>query len=46
LAAAIIEHETLDQEEVRKVIRGEKIRVNESLEKLAKEAVEHEEHEE
>jgi ATP-dependent metalloprotease len=31
LAAALVEHETLDLEEVKKVIRGEKIRENENL---------------
>ncbi|KAF8517530.1 ATP-dependent peptidase [Hysterangium stoloniferum] len=31
LAAALVEHETLDSEEVKKVIRGEKIRENENL---------------
>ncbi|KIJ24421.1 hypothetical protein M422DRAFT_62338 [Sphaerobolus stellatus SS14] len=32
LADALVEHETLDLEEVKKVIKGEKIRVNEKLE--------------
>jgi len=38
LAEALVEHETLDMEEVKKVIKGEKIRVNESLEQVVVQA--------
>lgn len=38
MAEALVEHETLDMEEVKKVIKGEKIRVNESLEQVVVQA--------